>query len=271
MNISEISCSTALSPSKLPGLTYSLNPYRGCQHNCAYCYVPNILRVPRKQWGQFVQIKRNIPIILSKELKKKPIGTIGLATVTDPYQPIEQTKKLTQYCLEQLIRYEFPVSIQTKSALIIRDLKLISQLSQAELIFSIGTLDDRQRILLEPNSSSIHDRLTALQMAHDQGIKTMVFFGPIYPTIQPKDLPDIIRCFKDHGADKIMVDHFNEKPGMTKEIIHRIEKKNLNEVYTHWTQQKHQWRQEIDYQVKQLHNNDSTIIAAFPDKNKKKT
>ena len=64
MIIKEVICKSALSKSNLPGLEYSLNPYRGCQHNCAYCYVPNVLRIKRSNWGKFIDIKKNIPNVL---------------------------------------------------------------------------------------------------------------------------------------------------------------------------------------------------------------
>ena len=71
MKIRGVKCKTALSLSSLPGLDYSLNPYRGCQHSCAYCYVPNVLRIKRSNWGNFVDVKINIPNVLSNELRKK--------------------------------------------------------------------------------------------------------------------------------------------------------------------------------------------------------
>ena len=71
MIIKQISCKNALSISKLPGIDYSLNPYLGCEHNCIYCYSPNVLRIDRSKWGNFVSIKKNIPLVLAKELKKK--------------------------------------------------------------------------------------------------------------------------------------------------------------------------------------------------------
>ena len=83
MKVNEIKCKTALSKSKLPGLDYSLNPYRGCEHNCAYCYVPNVLRINREKWGTFVDVKTNIPNVLSKEIRNKEKGVVGLSTVTD--------------------------------------------------------------------------------------------------------------------------------------------------------------------------------------------
>jgi DNA repair photolyase len=214
MEIKEIECKTALSKSTLPGLTYSLNPYRGCQHNCSYCYVPNVLRIPRKEWGCFVDVKTNIPLVLSKELKKKEPGVIGLSTVTDPYQPIENKYKLSRYCLEQILIHDFPVCIQTKSNLIIRDIDIISKLSNVEVMFSIGTLDDSKRKILEPFASSINDRLNAMKKFSDEKIKTTVFFGPIYPTIKKEDLEEIIDTFIEHGAKEIIFDKFNLKPGL---------------------------------------------------------
>ena len=95
MIVRQVRCKTALSPSSLPGLDYSLNPYRGCQHNCAYCYVPNVLRIKREDWGGFVDIKSNIPVVLARELKRKNKGVIGLSTVTDPYQSVEKKYNLS--------------------------------------------------------------------------------------------------------------------------------------------------------------------------------
>jgi DNA repair photolyase len=214
MKIREIKCKTALSKSNLPGLDYSLNPYRGCEHSCCYCYVPNILRIERKKWGSFVDVKINIPIVLSKELKKKKRGVVALSTVTDPYQPVENKYKLTRFCLEQLLIHDFPVHIQTKSDLVKRDIDLISKFTDVEVMFSIATLNDFERKKLEPFSSPIQKRLEALRYFSDSGTKTSIFFGPIYPTIKKQDLPDIIKTFIDYGAKEIMVDKFNLKPGI---------------------------------------------------------
>jgi DNA repair photolyase len=225
MKIREINCKTALSQSSLPGLVYSLNSYRGCQHNCAYCYVPNVLRIPRDDWGLFVDVKTNIPAVLSKELKNKKPGTVGISTVTDPYQPIENKYKLTRYCLEQLLKYDFPVCIQTKSSLVTRDIDLITKFSKAEVMFSIGTLNDTERKMLEPYSSSIDERLAAMKTCSDASIKTTVFFGPVYPTIKLENLKKIINIFIENGAKEIMVDKFNLKP----EIFEILERKFPNQ------------------------------------------
>lgn len=222
MQINEIKCKTALSSSNLPGLDYSLNPYRGCQHNCCYCYVPNILRIERKKWGSFVDVKTNMPVVLSKELKKKKPGVVALSTVTDPYQPIEKIYNLTRYCLEQLLIHDFPVHIQTKSDFVTRDVNLILKFTDVEVMFSIATLNDSERKILEPNSSPIQNRLKAMKKISDAGIKTSVFFGPIYPTIKKEDLSDIISIFVKFGAKEIMVDKFNLKPGILQVLEEKI-------------------------------------------------
>jgi len=224
MKIGEVSCKTALSPSSLPGLDYSLNPYRGCQHGCAYCYVPNVLRIPRAEWSCFVDVKTNIPAVLSHELKKKKRGVVGISTVTDPYQPIEKKHNLTRYCLEQLLIHDFPVCIQTKSSLVTRDIDLISKFSKSEVMFSIGTSNDNERKILEPYASSIDERLVAMKKCRDAGIKTTVFFGPVYPTIKLDDISGVIDTFTNYGAKEIMVDKFNLKPG----IFENLEKFNIS-------------------------------------------
>ena len=222
MKINEIKCKTALSVSRLPGLDYSLNPYRGCEHACCYCYVPNILRIERKKWGSFVDVKTNIPVVLAKEIKSKKPGVIGLSTVTDPYQPIEEKFKLTRYCLEQLLIRDFQVHIQTKSDLVTRDVDLISKFNDVEVMFSIATLNDSERKILEPNSSSIQKRLDAMKQISEIGIKTTVFFGPVYPTINKNDLSEIINTYIEYGAKEIMVDKFNLKPGIIQVLEEKI-------------------------------------------------
>ena len=218
MQVSEIQCKTALSRSSLPGLSYSLNPYRGCQHRCAYCYAPNVLRIPRDAWDTKIEVKTNIPQILSKELRKKKPGIVGISTVTDPYQPLEQKYRLTRSCLEQLLQYEFPVHIQTKSSLVTRDIDLISRFSDSQVMMSIGTLRDPERMLLEPYSSPIQERLDALRKLSDTGVRTTIFFGPIYPTITTDDIPCILDCFKESGASEIWIDQLNLKPGIWETI-----------------------------------------------------
>ncbi len=197
---------------------YSLNPYRGCQHNCAYCYAPNVLRQPRAHWGEELFIKKNIPLVLAHEVKKKKPGVVGLSTVTDPYQPLEQRYKITRFCLEQLLLYDFPIHIQTKSALVTRDIDLLTRFSDSQVMVSIGTLHDQERRLLEPSASSIQERITTLQQCSSAGLKTAVFFGPVYPTMNLDEIPRFIEILKEAGVQEIWVDMLRLKPGIWENI-----------------------------------------------------
>jgi DNA repair photolyase len=218
MSVQEIECKTALSASTLPGLTYSLNPYRGCQHDCAYCYAPNVLRISREHWGDDLKVKKNIPVVLVHELKKKKPGVVGISTVTDPYQPLEQKYRLTRFCLEQLLQHDFPVHIQTKSALVIRDIDLLVRFSDSQVMFSIGTLHDDERRLLEPQASSIQDRVAAIVKCSKASLKTAVFFGPVYPTTTVEEIPRFLDVMKDAGAQEIWIDMLRLKPGVFENI-----------------------------------------------------
>ncbi|MFQ5815178.1 MAG: radical SAM protein [Candidatus Hydrothermarchaeaceae archaeon] len=215
MNLREVSCKTALSLSGL--YDYALNPYRGCQHSCLYCYAPSILREKRK-WGGFVDVKRNIPSVLSRELKKKPRGQIGISTVTDAYQPLERKYEVTRRCLEELVKTDFPVCIQTKSDLVLRDLDLLKKFSEKEVGFTITTLDDDARRKYEPGASPVGDRISALEEIADEGIDTWVFVGPIMPYITDRDLDELVAKLADAGVKSILVDKLRMKPGLRDKI-----------------------------------------------------
>jgi DNA repair photolyase len=221
-NIQQITCKSALSSTSLPGLDYSLNPYRGCGHDCAYCYAPCILRVPRAEWGTHIQVKENIASILEREITRKKPGIVGLSTVTDPYQPIEQAQKTTRQCLEAFLDTEYPVHIQTKSALVVRDCDLISKLRDAQVMMTISTLHDDERRLLEPGASSIPDRITALKSLTDSGIATTVFIGPLYPTTSRDDLTRLFEAFRTLDITEVWVDKLNSKPGIESELASRL-------------------------------------------------
>ena len=218
MEVKQIQCKTALSSSSLPGLSYSLNPYRGCQHHCVYCYAPKVLRMNQDQWDTTIEVKTNISIVLAKEVKTKKRGVVGISTVTDPYQPLEQKYLLTRYCLEQLLKVDFPIHIQTKSTLVARDIDLISRFSESQVMMSIATVRDEQRKLLEPHSSSIQERLHTLRTYADAGVKTSVFFGPIYPTTSLEEIPSILDTFRESGATEIWIDMLRLKPGIWENI-----------------------------------------------------
>lgn len=219
MKVKEVFCKTALVKSKLPGVDYALNPYRGCQHACLYCYSPSVLREERP-WGSFVDVKVNLPRVLSKELRNKEGGVVSISTVTDGYQPIERRYQLTRRCLLQLLKRDFPISVQTKSSLVLRDLEIIKKFSDRDVGFTITTIDDRARRGYEPFASPVEERLAALKEIAKNGIDTWVFIGPIMPYITDKgdDLKTLIRELSRANVKEVIVDKLRMKPGLNEKI-----------------------------------------------------
>lgn len=227
MKLTEIYCKTALSKSSLPGLDYALNPYRGCEHACVYCYAPSVLRESRL-WGSFVDVKVNIPNVLAKELEIKKRGVVGIGTVTDAYQAIEMKYKVTKKCLHQLLKYEFPISIQTKSSLILRDLELIKKFSVKDVGVTITTLDNELIKKYEPYSSSVKERLEILEKFAQANVDTWAFIGPVMPYITNSNLELLINKIAVTGTKRIIVDRLRLKKGVWNRIKEFLSSYNPN-------------------------------------------
>ncbi|MCG2686361.1 radical SAM protein, partial [Candidatus Parcubacteria bacterium] len=132
MKTALIQCKTLLTKSRLPEADYCINPYIGCSHECVYCYSRFKKRFTghTEKWGEFVDIKINAPEVLEKQLSRNPKkGVALLGSVTDAYQPVEKKYKITRAILKVLLKYDFPVSVLTKSDLVTRDVDLFKQFS----------------------------------------------------------------------------------------------------------------------------------------------
>jgi len=212
MIISKIRAKTALGKSYIAN--YTINPYVGCSHACRYCYADyytkRIYGITH-HWGEYVFIKENLPQLLQNELISKTPGTIYISSLTDPYQPIESQTKLTRTILSILKEHDWPIIIQTKSALVRRDLDIFSLFSDVTVGFTIITPKENIRCLLEPRASTIEARISALKEIHNVGIKTYVFIGPIMPGTDFGDVLEIIERTQDY-ADKFFFDKLNIKP-----------------------------------------------------------
>jgi DNA repair photolyase len=135
----------------------------------------------REQWGEFVDVKINAPDLLKHEIDKRPPGRVWVSGVCDPYQPLETAYELTRRCLEILIQYGWPITVQTKSPLVLRDLKLLQQSNDIEVGLSVTTGDERVRQLFEPHAPSIMERIKALEELHLAGIRTYAMIAPMLP------------------------------------------------------------------------------------------
>ena len=203
MNINEIQSKSILSASKV--YDYVINPYVGCQHGCSYCYARYMKRFTghKEPWGEFVDVKINAAELLQKEINKKKKAKVWISGVCDPYQPLEAKYQLTRQCLQILAQNDWPVVIQTRSPLVLRDIDIIKEAKQFEVGFSVTTADDEIRKLFEPHAPSIGDRLRALAELHQSGIRTYAMIAPILPGAE--DLVDMLAG----SVDYIFVDRMN--------------------------------------------------------------
>lgn len=191
------------------GFTYSVNPYRGCETGCAYCYAR-----PTHEWLGFsagldfetkILVKEHAPQLLRAALASprwEP-QVIAMSGVTDLYQPIERQLKLTRGCLEVLLAFRNPVAIVTKNALITRDSDLMAQLARynaVAVIISITTLDPQLARRMEPRASMPSKRLAAIEALAQAGIPVGVNVAPIIPGLTDTETPAILKAAVQAGA-----------------------------------------------------------------------
>lgn len=181
MQIKEIHAKTILSKSQVSD--YAVNAYVGCQHACAYCYAKFMKRFTghREAWGEFVDVKINAPELLAREVTKKKIGRVWISGVCDPYQPLERKYRLTGRCLDVLVENGWPVTVQTKSPLVLRDIDILKRAAGIEVGFTITTADERMRKIFEPGAPTSARRIEALGTLHAAGIRTFAMIAPLLP------------------------------------------------------------------------------------------
>jgi DNA repair photolyase len=229
--IKETQCKSIISKSRL-GTDYSINPYRGCGHACAYCYAPYVLRENRK-WGEFVEVKTNAPEILDKDLKRNKPGRIFISSVTDPYNPCEKKYMLTRKILEKLVNTKFSISLQTKSVLVLRDVDILKKLD-CEVGMTITTFDEKARKIFEPNTYSSDERLNALKTLKENGIKTYIFFGPFLPLISDRNIEETISKFASINPDYIYLDRLNIKRKVHWNKMRKVLEEHYPELVGEW-------------------------------------
>jgi DNA repair photolyase len=187
----------------------SINPYRGCEHGCIYCYAR-----PYHEYLGFsagldfetkIMVKEDAPELLRHELcsKKWQPQVLGISGVTDAYQPIERRLKLTRRCLEVLAVFRNPVTIITKNALVARDADVLAELARfnaAAVFVSITSLNAELARKLEPRASHPQARLNAIRTLADGGVPVGVLVAPIIPALTDHELPAILEAVAEAGA-----------------------------------------------------------------------
>lgn len=191
------------------GFDRSINAYRGCEHGCSYCFArPTHAYLGHSAGLEFerdIYVKANAVDLLRRELadkryKPKPIA---MGTNTDPYQPAERTHKLTRGILELLLETRHPVTITTKSALVVRDLDILKPLAEQNLVrvaLSITSMDHILSRKMEPRASTPEKRLEAVRLLSEAGIPTTVMAAPMIPAINDMELERILDAAAAQGA-----------------------------------------------------------------------
>jgi DNA repair photolyase len=191
------------------GFETSVNPYRGCEHGCVYCYArPTHEYLGFSSGTDFesrIMVKTDAPALLEDELssRKWRPQTIVMSGVTDPYQPIERKLQITRSCLEVLARFRNPIGIITKNRLVTRDTDVLSNLAQfscAAVNISVTSLDESLQRVLEPRTSPPHARLEAMAKLHDAGVPVGVMVAPIIPGLTDHEMPNILEACAHAGA-----------------------------------------------------------------------
>ena len=191
------------------GFETSLNPYRGCEHGCIYCYAR-----PTHEYLGFsagldfeskIMVKMNAPELLRAELESPrwQSQTLVMSGVTDPYQPIERKLRITRGCLEVLAKFRNPVAIITKNRLVTRDIDILRDLATCNAVavnISVTSLDPNLQRVLEPRTSSPQARLEAIMQLRQAGIPTGVMVAPIIPGLTDHEVPKILDACAKAGA-----------------------------------------------------------------------
>jgi DNA repair photolyase len=194
------------------GFDRSVNPYRGCEHGCVYCFArPSHAYLgmsPGLDFETKIVFKPEVAALLEKELRRPGYACrpLAMGTNTDPYQPVERTLKLTRAVLEVLERFNHPVTIVTKSAGVLRDLDILSRMARrnlARVCLSVTTLDSRLSRLMEPRAATPERRLQAIEALTRAGVPTGVLAAPMIPGLNDCELERIMERAVVHGASSV--------------------------------------------------------------------
>lgn len=188
---------------------YSMNPYQGCEHGCAYCYA----RPTHEYWGysagidfeSVILVKKDAHKILEKELRNsnRIVSPILLSGNTDCYQPIEKKYELTRRLLKTCLEFKHPVSVITKNALILRDLDILLPMAELDLVsvtMSVTSTDEKLRRVMEPRTSTYSNRLKTIKLLSDIKIPCGVMVAPVIPGLNDKDIPWVLKQASENGA-----------------------------------------------------------------------
>jgi DNA repair photolyase len=196
------------------GGKYTLDPYQRCEFNCVYC----------DSGDEIIYVKSNAPYLLETELATQPKGTIIIGSASDPYQPAENTYKITRALLTTIREHDYPCHILTKSDRILRDLDLLTTMDQCAVTISIISLNDRIATIFEPKSPPPKDRLRTVRTLSENSVKTGIAIIPLLPYIVDQELEALITSAQTYKARYILHQHLELKGDQKTIFLHRLRK-----------------------------------------------
>jgi DNA repair photolyase len=228
-------CRSALNRVQNMPFKWSLNPYMGCAHRCAFCYVRfferRAERASDERYGATVRVKTNVAQVLRLELARPGWARehVSIGAATDPYQPAEGRFRLTRSCIEVLSGARTPFSIVTRGPLIVRDLDVLTAAAHrvaVSIYLSIPTLDEKVWRDTEPGTAPPRARLAALARLVGAGLKAGVFMAPILPGLSdsPDQLAAVVRAAREAGATSVAAMLVYLKPGTRQHFLSELER-----------------------------------------------
>lgn len=234
-------CRTALNRVTGMGFAWSLNPYMGCAHRCAFCYVRGFERRADRpsddRYGTNIRVKVNVVEVLRRELARRSWRreTVAIGAATDPYQPAEGRYRLTRGCIKALAAARTPIDLITRGPLIVRDVDVLADAAvraEVRVSVSIATLDESLSGRLEPGVAPPRQRIRAIRTLTDAGIAAGVALAPVLPglTDAPAALAAVLRAAREAGATHTWSNVLNLRSGTREHFLDVLEREWPSEL-----------------------------------------
>jgi len=196
----------------MEGYDFTINPYSGCAFGCAYCYAAAFApdKTAQQEWGKWVRVKENAVDLLRRGKRDLRGKAIYVSSVTDPYQPVEKQVELTRAILQELIRHQPRLIIQTRSPLVARDIDILKQFEVAQVNMTVTTDSEDIRKAFEPGCPSNQQRLDAIKRVKDAGVGACITMTPLLPVV---DAYRFAESLLTTGVQRFIVQPFHSKKG----------------------------------------------------------